>query len=128
VSEDIHLRKPIEKRALPRSLNYCYARDANHGSFSTWADENLRQAGMGECTTEEQERIELARDLANIDYSDDELDSESDTDKDNKDDFPYLYDILFLSRIPTDNDNDNDSSLLLSLTITPPGTWNQASR
>jgi hypothetical protein len=39
----------------------------------------------------EQERIELARDLAVIDYSDDELDSESDTDSDDEDDFPHIY-------------------------------------
>lgn len=72
-----------------------------------WTDENLRQAGMDEYITEEQERIELARDLANIDFSDDELDSDSDSD--DEDDFPHIYaDIPFPSRTPTDDDHDDD--------------------
>ena len=86
-----------------------------------WADEYLRRAELEDESTE-QERIELARDLAVIDYSDDELDSESDTDSDDEDDFPHMYaDIPFSSRTPTDNDDDNDSSLLLSRTATQPG-------
>jgi hypothetical protein len=86
-----------------------------------WADEYLRRAELEDESTE-QERIELARDLAVIDYFDDELDSESDTDSDDEDDFPHMYaDIPFSSRTPTDNDDDNDSSLLLSRTATQPG-------
>jgi hypothetical protein len=69
-----------------------------------WTDENLGRAELEDESTE-QECIELARALVVIDYSDGELDSDSDSDtySDEEDDSPHLYDnIPFPSRTPTD--------------------------
>jgi hypothetical protein len=84
-----------------------------------WGHENFRRAGMEEWSTEEQERIEAARDSAIIDYSDDELDSDSD----DEDDLPHLYaNIPTPSQTPTDDGDDDDFPPLCASTTTPPRT------